>query len=255
MNKTFKAAVCGSLSTLLAAALPALLVAAILPATLHAQSASPSQPYVKTPPSGTSWTIDIRQVPRKAKPSATANGQTDPATAGNAEKAPATLPAVMPVRMESQYGQNKVRRELTIFSDSHREESFTIKGQLLRRYDGSDKVAVLQATPVFPALEWLASGSVYMGKEMLGDKECHKFRISAEYLQSLNWPAETPYFAWISVADRYPVQVQADESMYTYSDIVPFTKNVPLPEDYKAAVEQASRSQRALEMMRAQNGR
>ncbi|PTY04485.1 hypothetical protein DB346_03355 [Verrucomicrobia bacterium LW23] len=221
----------------------------------------PSAPYFKNPPSGTSWTIDIRHEqprPKKKAPGAGPDGAPVEATGGGSTATAASdekfLPATLPVRMEGKIGQNKIRHEITYFSDNRKEEAFSLKGQMMRRFDGdTKKIAVITASPPWPGIDWVHGGAVYVGTEMVNGKECYKFRISDEYLQSLNWPSDSIYLAWISVADRYPVRAQNDEVTYTFSDISPFTKNVNLPEEYRLAYEGMAQTTRALDMMRKAN--
>ena len=205
---------------------------------------APKPPFVKAAPAGTTWSVEIR------------NRALDKPTDAPAEDPGAPkLVVSVPVKISCHSGTNGVQVYNTAFSDGKYDEYYVFKRQMLRKYDGSEKIAVLSAPEAFPGLEWLPSGGTYVGEDAVDSKPCYKFKVTPEYLAAIPLLPETRYFAWIEIATGYPVQVQTDDILYRYSAVEPWNESVELPPAYQAALKKIAQQQRALEVMRAQNAR
>lgn len=203
-------------------------------------ASAPKPPYVKVPPSGTTWTVEIRT-------QKTGHGSQE---AAKVESDSARSKVSMPVRVRSWYGTNQVQRVETTFSDGHTEEYYAVKGVQLMKYDGSNKVAALSEIPHFPGLDWLNGNGTYVGLETVGKIPCHSFKVTPGFLQSIPLPPETKYLAWINTETKFPVQAQLDEVFYRFSAVTPWPDKVELPREYQSALEKVQAQQRALEVMR-----
>lgn len=204
----------------------------------------PKPPYVKFPPPGTVWSVDI-----KTNGSESAGNETASAPAGPKMK------ISVPIKTTCRFGTNGIQLFQTAYSDGARDEYYVIKRQLLRMYPGTKKVAVLSAPYPFPGLEWVGAGGTYIGEEEVEKRSCHKFKVTEAYLLAIPLDPGTKYYAWIDMATGYPVQAQMDDVLYRFSPVTPYAENVELPSAYTAALKKAEQQQRALEVMRAQNAR
>lgn len=206
---------------------------------------TPSPPFVKSPPPGSQWSVEIKSAPPDKTPQA------------GPEKNASTV-AVTPVKLERRLGTNRIQEAVTIYSDGSRQIFYIVDESILQHYDNSDKIAVFPVEPAsdfaslrtksFPGLGWL-SASTYAGPATLKKSECEKFLLKGG--ASSNLPADMTMTAWIRVSDGYPIRAQFGDRLYEYSEVTAYSREVQLPVEYLEALGKHRAGQSLVEKLKA----
>ncbi|PAW77483.1 MAG: hypothetical protein B9S32_10820 [Verrucomicrobia bacterium Tous-C9LFEB] len=200
----------------------------------------PSPPFVKSPPPGSQWSVEIKTVTRE---------KTSPV-------------GITPIRLEKRVGTNRILEAVTTYTDGTRKTFYIVDESILQRYDNSDKIAVFPVesggdfaslrTKSFPGLGWL-SASNYAGLAMIKKSECAKFLLKGGAGSDLQ--ADMILTAWIRVSDGYPVRAQLGDVIYEYSEVTSYSREVPLPAEYQEALGKLRAGQSLVEKLKAKAAR
>jgi len=195
----------------------------LIPFPARAQSPPAEGPVLQMAPPGSEWNMTIRQE----------NGPQSP---------PAPTPAsVHPTALRMRTGRNAVQHGTITFSNGNRKDFYVVDGQVLQKYDNSEKIAIfpeefpgIQALRRrdWPGLFWLAQAGT-PEREMVGKTECFHFHQTG--LAGSDLPADFVFSAWIRTDTGHPLRVRLGAATYEFSEVTPFSGDVNLPANFQAA--------------------
>lgn len=190
----------------------------------------PMPPWVKIPPSGSQWTMEIRYPE---------NGFNE----ANPEK------QVRPVSLHMEVGGNGVQRGAILYSDESQSEFYATRGLLLSKARNTGRVIVRTnvsnspyalETPVFPGVGWL-NASHYVGQEEMDGVKYYRFSTTKPISNDQEF--DSPVVAMVQVANRHPMQVELPGCVYIFSPVTRFAQDIRLPDDYIEALKNWSKRQ------------
>ena len=179
--------------------------------SLLAQSDTrPSPPFVRVPPPGSAWFVDIEDtsLPKKkdasSAPDASKNGG---------------RPISLPVRLSFKAGRNGVTMGTILYSDGRQEEYYVTNGFLFQKTSNSETVLVLpvkdsEMDPAslrvgsFPGVGWLSKEN-YKGTQKKKDADIWYF-THTEYFGQSHEPGPK-LEAWIRAEDRHPIEAHVGD--------------------------------------------
>lgn len=195
----------------------------------------PKPPLVAMPPDGSTWSMEIETRPASQPAVAVRNSGSNPK------------------RMERRIGKNHAQQVIITLANGTSQQFYIVVDHLLQKCDHSEAVVALPLekndpsvglvdalrVAMFPGTEWVSPKN-YVGVVPLDHYQCYKYHV-----------AGTPELqAWIKTKDKYPLQIQIGSTLYRFSEVTPFPKDVEVPAAYQAALSGIQSEQHALDALK-----
>jgi len=215
----------------------------------------PAPPYVRVPPPGSSWVVEIENTAKPGKSKKEAGTPEDPAQKTDQE------PARVPVSLTMKSGRSGVTEGVIAYSDKHQEFFYVADGSIFQQATNSKNVIILSAkaserdplslrVASFPGLGWLAKEYFVGTKKTDTGDLLHFSRTPAIKDNPQPGPAME---AWIRSTDRQPVEARVENWIFRFGEVTPFEGTVALPEGFQTALANERAQRNALEAIRRVN--
>jgi hypothetical protein len=215
----------------------------------------PTPPFVKTPPPGSAWTVQIE--PTKASNPKTDKAAASPASGAAAE--PKKLPE-MPVQLAVKSGLNGVIMGQISYNDDRQETYYVSDGSLVLLAENTRKAfarslrmseddACSLEVAHFPGTSWIAQEN-YKGTGKKDGIACWHYAMSL--------PMGLDLDAWIRSDTSYPAEVdlkspEAGSYTYHFEPVTAFPQDIPLPDIYRDVLSELKVKRSALDALRKAN--
>lgn len=211
---------------------------------------TPTPPFVKTPPPGSTWSVIIESpdIPKKEK-----EKEKDAAKPAEEVKKISVPNALL---MKS--GRNGVILGQIFYTNDRRDTFYVTNGSLLVQASNTNKVFTLSLqtsernpfslqVSAFPGTAWIAREN-YKGAVKKNGIDYLQYELIVKIADR-----DIKMEALIRKDNRYPGEVKIDEVTYKFEAVTPFSENIPLPESYRAVLAREQDERLALDLMRKQN--
>lgn len=194
----------------------------------------PRPPFIKTPPSGSAWSLVV------VYPAEVAASSTRTA------------------RLEMRVGTNQVSVGTVLDAEGRKNTYYVVNGHILEKARNTGSVFILSKnrdTDIFdlvafsfPVVDWVSEKN-YVGVEKIGAIAYYKFH------QPPDPNPVDPTFngertAWIRISDGYPSKVHLDKIVFTFSEVTAYSEAIELPGEYQTVLDQKAAKERVIQLLK-----